>query len=216
MNSKNYAKLMDEELGKSEARDKTLVLHACCAPCSSHCLTVLQDKIKIKVYYYNPNITDRAEFDKRSAELERLVEILSAEYPGAFIEFIGSDYDPESFLEISKGLEKEHEGGARCAKCFELRLRAAARLAKSEGADYFTTTLTISPLKDAKLINEIGERIAAEEGIAFLPSDFKKKEGYKHSVELSHKYGLYRQDYCGCAFSKAESLQRKELHEKDT
>ena len=216
MNSKNYAKLMEEELDKAETGEKTLVLHACCAPCSSHCLTVLQDKIKIKVYYYNPNITDRTEFDKRSAELKRLVEILSAEYPGASIEFVGSDHDPESFLEIAKGLEKEPEGGKRCEKCFELRLRAAAKLAKREEADYFTTTLTISPLKDAKLINEIGERIAAEEGIAFLPSDFKKKEGYKHSVELSHKYGLYRQDYCGCAFSKAESLKRKEIHEENT
>lgn len=202
MNAVNYQKLMDKELEVSGAKEKTLLLHACCAPCSSHCLTYLAGKIRIKVYYYNPNIVDKDEHEKRAEELLRLVKTLYIEYPNALIDLCEVAYDPTPFLEIAKGLEKEPEGGKRCAKCFELRLRAAARKAKEEKADYFTTTLTISPLKNAELINEIGERIGKEEGIKWLPSDFKKKEGYKHSVELSKKYGLYRQDYCGCPFSK--------------
>lgn len=202
MNAKNYQKLLDEELSLDGAAQKTLLLHACCAPCSSYCLTYLEEKIKIKVFYYNPNIVDREEHDKRAAELQRLVKILSLEYPKASIECIESDYDAAPFLAASKGLEKEPEGGRRCEKCFELRLRESARMAKAQGADYFTTTLTISPLKNARLINDIGEKIASEEGIKWLYSDFKKKEGYKQSVELSKKYGLYRQDYCGCPFSK--------------
>lgn len=200
MNALNYQKLMDEEIAGNA--EKTVLLHACCAPCSSYCLTYLQDKIKIKIYYYNPNIVDQNEYEKRARELERLVKILNIEYPKASIEFLEGAHEPGRFLEASKGLEKEPEGGARCEKCFELRLRDAARKARDEGADYFTTTLTISPLKNAKLINEIGERIGKEEGIKWLFSDFKKKEGYKQSVELSQKYDLYRQDFCGCPFSK--------------
>lgn len=211
MNAINYQKLMDQEL-KTEANgaaDKTLLLHACCAPCSSYCLTYLQDKIKIKVFYYNPNIVEKSEYEKRSKELERLVKLLELEYPKASIEFIEGDFEPERFLLQAKGLEKEPEGGARCKKCFELRLKEAAKRAKKEGADYFTTTLTISPLKDVKLLNEIGERIGKEEGIKWLFSDFKKKEGYKQSVELSKKYDLYRQNFCGCPYSKAEALERE-------
>lgn len=202
MNALNYQKLMDEELSKEGVQDSTLLLHACCAPCSSYCLTYLQDKIRIKIYYYNPNIVEADEHEKRAKELERLVKIMNIEYPNSSIEFIGDEYDPGPFLETAKGLEGEPEGGARCEKCFELRLAEAARRAKLEGCEYFTTTLTISPLKNAKLINEIGERIAAKEGIKWLFSDFKKKEGYKQSVELSKKYDLYRQDFCGCPFSK--------------
>ena len=202
MNAQNYQKLMDSELSMDGAKEKTLLLHACCAPCSSHCLTYLEEKIKIKVYYYNPNIVEFNEHEKRAAELERLVKTLNIEYPNALMEILETDYDPKPFLEIAKGLEHEPEGGRRCEKCFELRLRAAAKKAKEEKADYFTTTLTISPLKNAALINEIGEKIAIEEGIKWLPSDFKKKEGYKHSVELSKKYDLYRQNYCGCKYSK--------------
>lgn len=202
MNAVNYQKRMDEELSKDGAKEKNLLLHACCAPCSSACLLELTERIKIKVYYYNPNIVERSEFEKRSAELERLVKIYNKEYPNASIEFLEGAYEPEEFLLAAKGLEKEPEGGKRCEKCFELRLRETARKAKAEGADMFTTTLTISPLKNARLLNEIGERIAEEEGIAWLPSDFKKKEGYKRSVELSKKYGLYRQNFCGCPYSK--------------
>lgn len=154
------------------------------------------------MYYYNPNIVEDEEYGKRAQELERLTNILNEEYPGAKLEFIEGAHEPERFLEIAKGLENVPEGGARCEKCFELRLRESARKAKEENADFFTTTLTISPLKNAKLINELGERIGREEGVKWLFSDFKKKEGYKHSVELSKKYGLYRQDYCGCPYSK--------------
>lgn len=209
MNKVNYQKLMDEELNKPEAKEKTLMLQGCCAPCSSYVLTSLKERIKIKVLYYNPNIVDSEEYDTRAKELARLVTILSKEYPNASIEYLEGKKEPERFLEIAKGLEKEPEGGARCEKCFELRLRETAKEAKRTGCDYFSTTLTISPLKNAELINSIGERIASEEGIRFLNSDFKKKEGYKQSVELSKKYGLYRQDYCGCPFSKAEVEQRR-------
>ena len=202
MNQINYQKKLEEILACEDTRSKRLLLHCCCAPCSSHCLTVLEGKIGITAYYYNPNITDRAEHDKRAEELKRLVGILNSEYPEASIVYEKGFFEPELFLEASKGLEKEPERGARCAKCFELRLRETARKAKAEGYDFFATTLTLSPLKDARLINEIGERIAREEGVSWLCSDFKKQEGFKHSVELSDKYGLYRQDYCGCPFSK--------------
>jgi predicted adenine nucleotide alpha hydrolase (AANH) superfamily ATPase len=209
MNKVNYKKLMDRELEESGS-DKTLLLHACCAPCSSACLTTLKGRVRIKVLYYNPNIVEDEEYELRDAELKRLITELKKEYPEAEIEFVEGKKEPEKFLEIAKGLEKEPEGGKRCEKCFELRLREAARVAKEEHADFFTTTLTISPLKNAELLNEIGERIAKEEGIRFLNSDFKKDEGYKRSVELSKKYGLYRQDYCGCPYSKAESIKRKQ------
>lgn len=204
MNKQNYQKLMDEELSKGSVDSKTLLLHACCAPCSSHCLTYLEGKIKIKVYYYNPNIVEDGEYVKRAEELNRLIKILNEKYPDAKIEFIEGEHEPERFLDMAKGLEMVPEGGERCKRCFELRLRESARKALEEGADYFTTTLTISPLKNAPLINEIGQKIGEELGIKWLFSDFKKKEGYKHSVELSAEYGLYRQDYCGCPFSKAE------------
>lgn len=208
MNNKNYQQLLERELAEG-GREKTLLLHACCAPCSSYVLTYLQDKIRIKVFYYNPNISEDEEYEKRLKELDRLVKELSREYPEAEIEIVESNKEPEKFFDAAKGLENEPEGGARCTKCFELRLRESARKAKEEGADYFTTTLTISPLKNAALLNEIGERIAAEEGIRFLPSDFKKKDGYKKSVELSAKYELYRQDYCGCVFSKRDAMKRR-------
>lgn len=202
MNQINFQKKMDEILACEDTRAKSLLLQCCCAPCSSHCLTVLEDKISITAYYYNPNITDRTEHDKRAEELRRLVGILNSEFPGADIEYAEGPFEPEKFYVAARGLEQEPERGARCAKCFELRLRDTARKARVEGYDYFATTLTLSPLKDARLINEIGEKIAREEGVSWLCSDFKKQEGFKHSVELSEKYGLYRQDYCGCPFSK--------------
>jgi len=215
MNKKNYSKMCEELLAGPDMKEKTLVIQSCCAPCSSWCLTYLQGKIKIKSLYYNPNIVDNEEYDKREEELRKLVAILSEEYPNSQIEFLPGRKEMERFLEISKGLEKEPEGGKRCAKCFELRLREAARVAKEIGADYFSTTLTISPLKNADVLNEIGEKIAKETGVLFLPSDFKKHDGYKNSVELSKKYGLYRQDYCGCPFSKTESELRKQEREKN-
>ena len=214
MNKENYQKLLESELSKDGAAGKELMLHACCAPCSSHVLDYLHDKIKITVFYYNPNIVEKDEYYKREAELERLIEEINKEYPGANINFAAGNFEPERFLEISKGLEKEPEGGARCEKCFYLRLKETAIMAKESGSDYFTTTLTISPLKNAELLNNIGREISREVGIPFLPSDFKKKEGYKHSVELSAKYGLYRQNYCGCPFSKAESLEREKANKE--
>lgn len=210
MNKVNYQKLMDEELGKPGSKDKTLLLQGCCAPCSSFVLTSLKERINIKILYYNPNIVDDNEYNMRLNELKRLVDIVNAEYPGADVTFIEGRKEPEKFLEIAKGLEQEPEGGARCIKCFELRLREAARVAVKEGADYFTTTLSISPYKNSQLLNDIGERIGKEEGIKYLNSDFKKKDGFKKSVELSGKYDLYRQDYCGCPFSKAEMMRHRE------
>lgn len=217
MNKRNYSIEMDEILSHDGEKDKCLLLHACCAPCSSASLERLSDRIHIKVFFYNPNIVDSEEYDKRLKELVRLTEMMHNDYPKASIEVIAGRKEPERFLEIAKGLEKEPEGGKRCEKCFRLRLREAALEAKRVGADYFTTTLTISPLKDADLLNRIGEEIGAEVGIKFLPSDFKKKEGYKRSIELSGKYGLYRQNYCGCPFSKAETeLKRKQKNEENT
>lgn len=204
MNNVNYAKLLEAKLSEPETKGKTVVLQSCCAPCSSYCLTYLEGRIKVKALYYNPNIVEEEEYDKRQEELKRLIDELSKEYPEADIEFLEGKREPEKFLLAAKGLEKEPEGGKRCEKCFEIRLREAARVARELNADFFSTTLTISPLKNAKLLNEIGERIAMEEGVEFLPSDFKKNDGYKKSVELSKKYNLYRQNYCGCPFSKQD------------
>lgn len=179
----------------------SLLLHSCCAPCSSYVLEYLSQYFRITVFYYNPNITDQQEYDLRVQEQERLIRELPARYP---IRFVAGAYEPSSFYQVVKGLEKEPEGGARCEKCFVLRLEETAQLAKAEGYDYFTTTLTISPLKNAPLLNEIGEALAEQYQVAFLNSDFKKKNGYKRSTELSAQYGLYRQDYCGCIYSKVE------------
>lgn len=180
-----------------------LLLHACCAPCSSYVLEYLSRYFDICVYFYNPNIDSREEHDKRARELERLIREM-----GLDIRLIVGAYEPERFYEIARGHEQDPERGERCRRCFGLRLRETARLLKalrSEGEDfdYFCTTLSISPLKDAKALEEIGESVALEEGLHYLPSDFKKREGYKRSIELSREHGLYRQDYCGCVYSKA-------------
>lgn len=183
-----------------------LALHACCAPCSSYVLEYLSQYFDITLFYYNPNITDRSEYLRRVNEVRRLVAVLPAVRPVSFAE---GPYEPQAYLQAVKGLENEPEGGARCARCFMLRLEKtaafAATMAASPGAEVlFTTTLTISPLKNAGLLNETGIRAAsAYPGIAWLDSDFKKRDGYKRSIQLSAQYGLYRQDYCGCAFSKA-------------
>lgn len=201
MNKRNLQKELDaiiKEHMQAGVYPK-LLLHACCAPCSSYCLEYLSDFFDITVYYYNPNIDNKEEYKKRVAEEKRLIGELKVKRP---INFIEGDYEPERYHALVKGLEKEPEGGERCKLCFKLRLFEAARVAKSLGFDYFTTTLTISPLKDANLLCDIGEKIASEVGISYLPSDFKKKEGYKRSVELSKQYELYRQNYCGCSFSK--------------
>ena len=202
MNAVNYDKLMQEEL--RGARDKRLLLHSCCAPCSSHCLSELSPQIGVTVLYYNPNLDCAGEYEKRKREQLRFLR------ETGLADFLDCDYAPEDYLAAVRGLEEEKEGGARCAVCFRLRLERTAREAKARGFDYFATTLTVSPLKNAKLINTIGFAVAEEVGVKYLPSDFKKRGGYLHSVRLSEKYGLYRQDYCGCAFSKAERERQKQ------
>lgn len=200
----------------------TLFLHSCCAPCSSYVLEYLRQFFRITVFYYNPNITEEQEYRKRVAEQKRLIvaynkDVKQAEsgvgqeenegYP---IDIVEGDYEPECFYEIANGLEQCPEGGERCFACYALRLRETAKRARAGGYDYFTTTLTISPLKNAAKLNEIGEQFAKEYGTAWLPSDFKKKNGYKRSVELSKEYDLYRQDYCGCEYSRVQrEMERK-------
>lgn len=214
MNKINYQLELDKIINKIEGENttKSLLLHSCCAPCSSYVLEYLRQYFDITVLYYNPNITEREEYEKRAAEQKRLIREMNEEADGDCKNRILAEegrYDPERFFAAAKGLELVPEGGERCFKCYEIRLREAARIAREQGFDYFTTTLTISPLKNADKLNEIGNRLAEEYGVAFLPSDFKKKNGYKRSVELSEKYGLYRQDYCGCVFSKAERERSK-------
>lgn len=179
----------------------SLLLHSCCAPCSSYCLEYLSQYFKITVLYYNPNLFPAGEYERRVSEQKKLVSALPTKYPVTLVEMKG---EPEEFYSAVKGLEHIREGGERCFACFRLRLERAARYAKENGFDFFTTTLTISPLKNAQKLNEIGEEAGEKSGVRHLPSDFKKKNGYKRSVELSKVYGLYRQDYCGCVFSKRE------------
>lgn len=184
----------------------SLFLHSCCAPCSSYVLEYLSEFFAITVFYYNPNIDPPSEYSSRVAEQERLIGEMNkkAKESGSRhrIRFVRGEYRPEDYYAAVKGLEQEPEGGARCTECFRLRLMEAARLAKEGGYDYFTTTLTISPLKDAKRLNAIGEEAGERYGVRFLNSDFKKRNGYKRSTELSREYDLYRQNYCGCVFSR--------------
>ena len=248
----NYQKELEKVIGSLGGSKPRLLLHACCAPCSSYCLEYLREYFDITVFYYNPNITGATEYEKREAEEKRLIETynkqvveqkFSGTNPGkqaanegfagvssckqvanegfagmnstphaGIVHIACAEYDPERYLEAVKGLENEPEGGARCVKCFELRLRRTIEEAMKLGMDYVTTTLTISPLKNASLLNSIGMRLAGEYSqenagsheVKWLPSDFKKKGGYQRSIVLSHEYGLYRQNYCGCAFSKRE------------
>lgn len=204
MNKINYQKELDKiiENAVKIGITPTLLLHSCCAPCSSYVLKYLSDFFKITLVYFNPNIFPEEEYAKRVSEQERLIKELPVKNP---ITFIKGRYEPQEFFEKVRGLEKEPEGGARCMVCYKMRMREAAILAKEGGYDYFTTTLSISPLKNAQKINEIGKALAVEYGVSHLPSDFKKKEGYKQSVELSAKYNLYRQNFCGCIFSKKEN-----------
>ncbi|MCD8231051.1 MAG: epoxyqueuosine reductase QueH [Clostridiales bacterium] len=229
---RNYQKELDRKITELQSCETVpkLLLHSCCAPCSSYVLEYLSQYFSITVFYYNPNITDEAEYRHRVEEQKRLIAELPVLHPISFVE---GRYEPERFFSVVRGLEHIPEGGERCRKCFELRLSETAKLARERGDDYFTTTLTISPLKNADVLNEVGEQMAAGYGAAdgktgkfgesnaditdcrekdsrsasFLPSDFKKKNGYKRSIELSKVYGLYRQDYCGCVFSRRERQQ---------
>lgn len=209
-NNRNYQKEMEKIIEGLQGKRKSLLLHSCCAPCSSAVLEKLQEIFEITVFYYNPNISEDTEYRKRVEEQKRLIEAFNQKKPFHLIKMIDGDYEPQEFYKIAKGLETCPEGGERCFKCYALRLEKTAQLAKEGVYDYFTTTLTISPLKNAAKLNEIGEEMAAKYETAFLPSDFKKKEGYKRSIELSKEYDLYRQNFCGCAFSKAESLKREQ------
>ena len=200
--NRNYQKELDKIILQMTQRKK-LLLHSCCAPCSSYCLEYLSQYFDVTVFYYNPNITEENEYQKRAAEQLRLIRAMN-ERQHTTISYAEGVYEPEEYLAMVRGLEQEPEGAGRCERCFRLRLTKTAEYAADNGFDYFTTTLTISPLKNAHLLNALGEEIGKKTGIAFLPSDFKKKEGYKRSIELSKEYDLYRQNYCGCIFSKRE------------
>lgn len=213
-NQRNYQKEMEKIIEKMQGERKSLMLHSCCAPCSSAVLEKLQKIFAITVFFYNPNISEDTEYLKRVEEQKRLIGALNKKHPDFQIQMLEGDYAPKDFYAMAKGLEKCPEGGERCFRCFRLRLEQTAKRAKEGDYDFFTTTLTISPLKNATKLNEIGEELAKEYGVTWLPSDFKKKEGYKRSIELSKEYDLYRQNYCGCAYSKAESLKR-DKHAED-
>ena len=204
----NYHKELKKIIEENQKAGKTptLLLHSCCAPCSSWCLYFLSSYFKITVFYYNPNIYPETEYYKRVEEQKRFIEALPSKNKISFIE---GRFDPKEFYSTVKGFEKEKEGGERCFRCYRLRLLQTALLAKEKGFDYFTTTLTISPLKNAAKLNEIAKEVADELGIKNLPSDFKKENGYKMSTELSKEYGLYRQDYCGCIFSLQERKNKQ-------
>ena len=211
--SRNYAKELERLIQKLQQEGKVprLLLHACCAPCSSAVLEYLSQYFAITLLYYNPNIAPLEEYQKREAELRRLVSQMKFTHPVALLP---CQYDGQAFVQAARGLEGEPEGGKRCEACFRLRLRYAAQEAARLRFDYYTTTLSISPMKNAPLLNQLGEEIGREFGVAHLPSDFKKKDGYKRSVQLSKEYYLYRQDYCGCAFSKAQRQREKEEREE--
>lgn len=206
----NYQKELEKliEQQQKEGRVPRLLLHACCAPCSSYVLEYLSRFFCITVFFYNPNISPKEEYDKRVVEIRRLLAEMKFFHPVTLVE---GEYRPEDFYAMARGLENVPEGGERCFKCYRLRMEEAARLAKEGGYDYFTTTLSISPLKNAGKINEIGQELEQIYQVEHLPSDFKKKNGYKRSIELSHEYGLYRQNYCGCVFSKRENEERQAL-----
>ncbi len=208
--NENYQITLDRTLDTiaKSGRVPSLLLHSCCAPCSSYVLEYLSRYFNITVFYYNPNLDTRGEYERRVGEQERLIREMPFEHE---VRLIVGGYDTDKFHEISKGLEDAPEGGERCFKCYRLRLEEAAREAKKGGFGYFTTTLSISPLKNAKKLNEIGAELAEKYGVSYLFSDFKKREGYKRSCELSAVYSLYRQNYCGCEYSKAEAQRRESM-----
>ena len=227
---RNYAKELDKLIegwklaGDWEGKARKipgskLLLHSCCAPCSSYVLEYLREYFYITVFYYNPNITEDKEYRKRVEEQKRLIgeynrQVEEADFSNMHstanakrIEVIEGAYEPDCFYELAKGLEKCPEGGERCFKCYALRLEKTAKLAAEQGFDCFTTTLSISPLKNAHKLNKIGEELGEKYGVFFLPSDFKKKDGYKRSIELSKQFDLYRQNYCGCIYSRRQRAE---------
>lgn len=206
----NYQLLLDKEIKKINDNNEvpSLLIHSCCAPCSSYVLEYLSNYFYITILFYNPNIYPEEEYDKRVIEQQRLIDEMNLKYE---VKLIKGRYLPKEFYDAVKGLEKEDEGGDRCYQCYRLRLEEAALIARDNNFNYFTTTLTISPLKKADKLNEIGKLMEEKYGVRYLYSDFKKKEGYKRSIQLSSLHHLYRQNYCGCVFSKqsAESNQDK-------
>jgi len=210
MNKINYQKKLEETLALITEKNEvpTLLLHSCCAPCSSYVIEYLSRYFSITVFYYNPNIYPDEEYYHRVKEQQAFIEAFPTVHPVSFIE---GDFEKDRFYECAKGLEAEPETGARCTKCFELRLGETAKLASERGFDFFATTLTISPMKNAPLLNEIGERLSIEYGVKWLYSDFKKKEGYKRSTEISRQYNMYRQDYCGCVYSLRERRAQENM-----
>lgn len=199
--AENYNILMEKELSALSGRPR-LLLHSCCGPCSSWVLTVLQDYFSLSVIYINPNIFPIEEYNIRLENQKKLLKNMPS---GGEIELLPAEYDHNSFLEAAAGFEEEPEGAARCGKCFRLRLEETARLASRGGFDYFATTLTVSPHKNASLINSIGQSAGERHAVKYLRSDFKKRDGYRNSIILSEKYGLHRQNYCGCEFSRNNS-----------
>lgn len=187
------------ERQKKETEKKSLLLHACCAPCASYPIEILKDAFDLTVYFYNPNMDTEKEYGLRAEELKRFCEKMDVKY-------VIENYDPQEFYAVAKGLESEFEGGSRCKKCFRLRLNKTAEYAKEKGFNYFATTLTVSPLKNAKILNEIGFELEKEIGVNYLGTDFKKRNGYIRSTELSKEHNLYRQNYCGCVYSKNSIL----------
>lgn len=205
MNKINYQKELDKIIERiDQSNPPTLCLHSCCAPCSSYTLEYLSEFFNITVFYFNPNISPKSEFDKRFSEQQRFINAIS---PRHEIKLIQGEYNHDEFLDIAKGYEGAPEGGERCMRCYRMRLQRTAQLAKEQGFDYFCTTLSISPLKNSQRINEIGFEVAEKYGIKWLPSDFKKREGYKRSIELSKEYNLYRQNFCGCVFSMPKTTE---------
>lgn len=201
----NYQKQMQEIIDGLDGRVPTLLLHDCCAPCLSSVLETLDPYFSVTVFYYNPNIMPEDEYKKRISEVKRLLAGMPQRHP---VEFIEGRYNVRQFLELARGREQEPEGGSRCMDCYRLRLTETAKYAKGGGYDFFSTTLTVSPHKNAQRLNEIGEALGKEYGVLYLPSDFKKNGGYQRSIELSRRYGLYRQDFCGCVYSKEASRRR--------
>ena len=197
----NYDKEMVKLISvlEKERTKPTLLLHACCAPCASYCIESLKDAFDLTVFFYNPNMDSQKEYNLRSEELRRFCEKVGVKY-------LIEDYIPQEFYSVAKGLENEFEGGSRCKKCFRLRLNKTATYAREKGFNYFATTLTVSPLKSAKNLNEIGFELEKEIGVNYLGTDFKKRNGYIRSIELSKEHNLYRQNYCGCVYSKNSIL----------
>jgi predicted adenine nucleotide alpha hydrolase (AANH) superfamily ATPase len=192
---RNFEELMLSQISQIE-QGTPLLLHSCCAPCSSACLERLKDYFSITVFYYNPNIDERAEYEKRKAEQIRFLQ------ETGWANILDCDHDADAFAKIAQGLENEPERGARCYKCYALRLEKTAQTAKEQGFAWFATTLTLSPHKNAEWLNELGEQFGVAYGVDYLYTDFKKKNGYRRSIELSNQYGLYRQNFCGCKYSK--------------